>query len=323
MKPIIRFSRSHFPNSSMLYWATWFEYVLSKKYDVKVDAENPDIVLYTNLTMFEDKIDDYTKQLGRSLRHYESKKIKKIFVSGECTTAHADILNNGDEFYTMGPIPFEHPRYLQMNVHNVVTAWGLYHESNLFDDPYTWLTNERNGDDILRTKKHFCGVVQNSIVPQRIEMFNKLSAYKFVRASGNWITNVSPNEVAWRTGRIDGDDYKGKVLFLRDCKFSMQMQTVSLDYFTQEKMLHAFAANTIPIFWGNEKILYDGFNPESFINCHNFSSFDEVVNRVIEIDNNDTLYKQMVSAPFFVDNKLPIYYDTDYVLDFVSKMVGY
>lgn len=323
MKPTLRFSRSHFPNSSMLYWATWFEHTLSKKYNVVIDSKNPDLVIFSNLSMQEDKIDAYTGDYAKPLSVYQGNpNIKKIYVSGECTVNHGEVVQHGDDYFAIGPLPVEHPRHLQMNIHNVVTAWGLYFESQLFDDPYNWLTVPRDGQEILNMKKHFCGVVQNSVIPQRIELFEKLMKYKFVRASGNWITNVPPNEVAWRTGRIDGDDYKGKVLFLRDCKFSMQMQTVLLE-FTQEKMLHGFASNSIPIFWGNIRILEDGFNPESFINLHDFSSFDEAVQKIIEIDNDDEQYKRMVSAPYFVNNKLPEYYDPDYLIAFVENAVGY
>jgi hypothetical protein len=299
---------------------TYFEYVLSKKYKVIVDAETPDICFYSNLYSMVGQLDKYTNSPAKTLHDY-GKNVKKIYVSGEVTTDHHGVLSTGDEYFTIGPLEFNHPRYLRMNLHNTTAAWGLYSESKIVNTPFDWLLDTRNADDILFNKKHFCGVVQNSVVEKRQEMFDKLSSYKPVRASGRWITNVPPNEATLTHVQIDGDGYRSKVEFLKTCKFSMQMQTDNLRFFTQEKMVHAFAAHTIPIFWGNDRILEDGFNPECFINCHEFESFDAVVNRVIEIDEDDTLFKNMITAPYFIDNKLPYYYDDEYLLTFLEKVI--
>lgn len=321
MKPTVRITRAHFPNESMLYWMTYFEKVLSKKYTVVIDSENPDICFYSNLFCIAGHHDTYTNAPAKTLHEYGS-NVKKIYISGEVTVDQSAVLDIGTNYFTIGPTPLEHPRYLRMNLHNTTAAWGLYHESQLFDTPFDWLLTERNADEILASKKHFCGVVQNSIVPQRQELFDKLSSYKFVRASGQWITNVPPEEMTITHPRIDGEGYRSKVEFLRSCKFSMQMQTANLRYFTQEKMVHAFASYTIPIFWGNDMILDDGFNPECFINCHDYTSMDEVVERVKEIDTDYTLFKKMISAPYFMDNKLPYYYDDEYMLTFLDKVIN-
>jgi hypothetical protein len=309
MKPVLRITRAHFPNESMLYWMTYFEYVLSKKYEVVIDPINPDICFYSNLYCTVGELDAYTNAPAKSLNDYGN-DVKKIYISGEVTVDHATVLDAGENYFAIGPTS-----------HNTTAAWGLYYESKLFNTPYDWMLQSRNGDEILSNKKYFCGVVQNSTVPQRQELFDKLSAYKFVRASGQWITNVPPEEMTITHPRIDGDGYRSKVEFLRNCKFSMQIQTANLRYFTQEKMVHAFAAYTIPIFWGNDMILDDGFNPECFVNCHDFESFDAVVERVKEIDTDDNLYKKMITSPYFVDNKLPYYYDDEYILEFFGRLI--
>jgi len=321
MKPIVRISRAHFPNESMLYWMTYFEHVLSKKYEVIRDAEAPDICFYSNLYCTIGARDAYTNAPAKPLDDYDN-NVKKIYISGEVTVDQASVLNIAENYFAIGPTFIDHPRYLQMNLHNTTAAWGLYHESNLFDTPFNWLLTPRNGDEILSNKKYFCGVVQNSTVPQRQELFDKLSKYKFVRASGQWITNVPPEEMTITHPRIDGEGYRSKVEFLQNCKFSMQIQTANLRYFTQEKMIHAFAAQTIPIFWGNDRILDDGFNPECFINCHEFESFDAVTERVKEIDSDDMLYKKMITAPYFINNKLPYYYDDAYMLEFLERVIN-
>jgi hypothetical protein len=306
----------------MLYWSTYFVSVLTQKYNVVIDAQNPDIVFYSNMGTNLSQLDTFTGELGKSHDLY-GPEVKKIFCSGEDVTYHGDIINSGPNYFAIGPEPYEHPRYLRMQLHNTTAAWGLYEESKLVTHPYDWLLEKRDGDAILQRKKYFCGVVQNSSVPPRIDLYNNLTAYKPVRASGGWITNVPPHEATITHPRIDGEGYRSKVEFLSNCKFSIQVQSSNSRFFTHEKMIHAFAAQTIPLFYGNTDILEDGFNPDCFINCHEYSSMQEVVERVKEIDNNDTLYKKIITEPYFVGNKLPYYYEPEYLLEFFERVLNY
>jgi hypothetical protein len=319
MKPQIKITRTNFPNQSMLYWMTYITNILEQKYEVIIDTENPDLVFWTNIHFSTDQLDFYTGENGRCHTSYPN--AKKVYCSCEMTPNHGGILSQGNNHYAIGPEPIVHERYLHLPIHNTTSAWGLYSESKLFDKPYNWLTELKDGEKILKEKKHFCGVVQNSTVPMRMELFNKLSEYKFVRASGGWITNVSPEEQTIRHIN-DGESYKSKINFLKDCKFSFQIQSNVLSYLTVEKMIHAYASNTIPIYFGNDKVLEDGFNPKSFINCHDYDSIDDIVNVIIKIDKDDELYKQMIAEPIFVNNELPKYFNHEYVFNFLEKIIN-
>jgi hypothetical protein len=319
LKPKIRITRTNFPNQSMLYWMTYITNILEKKYEVLIDTENPDLVFWTNVYFSSEQLDFYTQKKAKCHTAYPN--AKKIYCSCEMTPNHGAILELGENYYAIGPEPLVDERYLYLPIHNTTAAWGLYSESKLFDKPYDWLTELRNGKKILKEKKHFCGVVQNSVVPMRVEFFNKLSKYKFVRASGGWITNVPSEEQTIRHIN-DGESYKSKVNFLKSCKFSMQIQSNVLRYLTVEKLIHAYASNTIPIYYGNDKVLEDGFNPKSFINCHDYESIDDIVDYIIKIDKNDDLFEEIISEPIFVDNKLPNYFKEEYVLNFLEKIIN-
>jgi len=319
MKPKIRITRTNFPNQSMLYWMTYFTNILEKKYEVVIDTENPDLVFWTNIHYSTDQIDLYTKQNARCHTSYPN--AKKIFCSCEMVSNHSSLLELGENYFTIGYEPLIHSKYLHLPIHNTTAAWGLYNESKLFTTPYDWLTKKKEIKSILNEKKFFCGVVQNSTVPYRKELFEKLSNYKFVRASGGWITNVPTEEQTIRHIN-DGECYKSKINFLKNCKFSIQVQSNVLRHLTVEKLIHAYASNTIPIYFGNDRVLDDGFNPKSFINCHDFNSIEEVVEEIIKIDNDDNLYESMINEPIFVDNKLPDYFNEDYIFDFLEKIIN-
>ena len=121
-----------------------------------------------------------------------------------------------------------------------------------------------------------------------------------------------------------GDRYSNDWMFTKldfqsKCKFSLAFENSSAVGYTTEKIMHAYIANTIPIYWGNPEIEND-FNKESFINCHNFESFDAVIDRVKEIDQNDELYESILSAPPFPENKVPEQFREENLIDFF-KMI--
>ena len=59
----IRITRQGFPNIGQHSWMNYLKFILSKKYNVIIDSENPDLILTTNLNYNANIIDTYTKQL--------------------------------------------------------------------------------------------------------------------------------------------------------------------------------------------------------------------------------------------------------------------
>ena len=88
--------------------------------------------------------------------------------------------------------------------------------------------------------------------------------------------------------------------FLQGYKFTIAFENSSYPGYTTEKIAEALTTNTIPIYWGNPLIARD-FNPDSFINCHDFGDFDEVIDHVIKVDKDDALYHKYISAPAFAN----------------------
>mgnify|MGYP003329553797 CR=1 FL=1 len=58
-----------------------------------------------------------------------------------------------------------------------------------------------------------------------------------------------------------------------------------------------------------------------FINLNDFDSVDAMVERIKEIDQNETLYKQYAEAPLFVGNAVPDKFKPAAVLDFFQNTV--
>ncbi len=121
------------------------------------------------------------------------------------------------------------------------------------------------------------------------------------------------------TGFTPGTAYHGdwpsaKVDYQKGFKFSIAMENSSSLGYTTEKIVHALAAGTIPIYFGNPNISSE-FNSGRFINCHQFQSISEVIELVLKLDSYDSLYLQMVNAPFFPRGVPPENLTESYLLD--------
>lgn len=325
----IRISRANFPENGMFSWLNYFRWVLSKKYNVIVDGKNPDILFYTCFYNDGTNIDHYTKELNRLENQY-SPNVKRVFITGELfhESSYRQIISQGENYYALGFSHIDHPQYLRFPTY-VLDTWVLYDESRIFDEPFNWLIKPKNVDEIFSQYKRFCSVVQASNNPDRGRMFDLLQQHKPIKSSGPWRTTVPENERPEKglylqneyIGRIDGLTYRSKINFFKDCKFNLAFQYTNTPTLTQEKIVHAMAANSIPIFYGNDRV-HEEFNPDSFLNVHSYNSFEEAFERIREIDTDDNLCKKILAQPWCHDNKLPIYYNPDRLLEFFERMIG-
>ena len=115
--------------------------------------------------------------------------------------------------------------------------------------------------------------------------------YKTISSGGRFMNNV-------------GGPVKDKVAFQSKYKFVLASENSSQRGYCTEKLIQAFMSNAIPIYWGDPLVGLT-FNTESFINCMDYPSFDAVVDRIKEIDNDDDLYLHMLNAPIFINPQTP------------------
>ena len=202
----------------------------------------------------------------------------RIFFTGECITPN---FNECDYAIAFDRLSFG-DRYLRVPLYNI------FQYKPEFD---ALLSRPDFTIEDLKTKKGFCSfVVSNCFADDmRAVFFDKLSAYKKVSSGGRYRNNI-------------GGAVADKKAFQAEHKFAIAFENTSYDGYCTEKLMEAFAAGTIPIYWGDPRVAED-FNPESFINAHDYNNYDEVVERVKQVDNDDALYLKMRNAnPLFKDN---------------------
>lgn len=145
-------------------------------------------------------------------------------------------------------------------------------------------------------KRKFCNFVYNNFnvgtgALLRQEFCKKLAQYKHVDCPGIVLNNMK-DAIEPR----DGNWGEGKLKFIKDYKFTIAFENSFNNGYTTEKLTDPFMASSIPIYWGNPVVTRD-FNPKSFINCSDFASFDDVIEYVKYLDNNDDLYLEMLNQP--------------------------
>ncbi len=161
-------------------------------------------------------------------------------------------------------------------------------------------------------KKYFLDIKQR-------EIFCKLlSKYKKVDCAGKSLNNTDRLKIIEKSS---SNRWDAKIEFMNDYKFSIAFENRSVVGYVTEKIWHAYLSRTIPIYWGAPDIS-EYFNPQSFINCHDYDNFEEVIERVKEIDNDPELFNQYINAPIILDNSKLYNFTKEKISKHMDEIMG-
>jgi hypothetical protein len=306
MKTIrIWFDRGYFGdlNDNVVTW------ILRKKYNVILDSINPDILICDN----------------NNADKYDSNKCIKIYYSGEPYYPSLSYFNEGHYHYgfssfyinDMGDNHFRFPQYLW-------TSYQYIKDGDINSFDYFFKKREYN-KDILKIKNKFCCFIQGGPIDgngQYRDTFYKKMVdlkYKHIDCPGTRYNNMP---------RLLGDSSnspfqsKMKREFIKPYKFIISFESVSIvngyDGLTDLKVFDCFPSNTLPIYWGN-RLIHKDVNTKAIINCHEYINIEKIFDKIIEIDNNDTMYIDYMIEPPVYNNCL---LDTDYLLNIFEKIIN-
>ncbi len=168
--------------------------------------------------------------------------------------------------------------------------------------PYIYSTTHQGTDtntltpeeakQILEGNPKFCCFMYSHSSEPRDSFFHLLSQYKHVDSLGKWLNNTGTQST-----RDNSDWYSLSIDIKRGYKFSIAMENAVYRGYTTEKIVSSLQAHSVPIYWGDPTVT-ELINPKAFINCNDYSSFDEVIERVKEIDSNNDLWLDMVTQPW-------------------------
>ena len=197
------------------------------------------------------------------------------------------------------------------NVHNIVDlplVIMYIHCNNL-------LPRLINRPTIERISDNFCSfIVTNHKCQTRNKMFELLNKYKKVNSMGRFANNV---------GYIVEYPYWSNEYFnlIGNHKFMICGENTKMETYSTEKIANPYIARTIPIYWGTHNIK-NIFNPDSmlFLEDEREESFEKLINRVIELDNDNDKYLEFINRPIFTEDNIK-FWNENYMLDSIGRKI--
>lgn len=162
---------------------------------------------------------------------------------------------------------------------------------------------KENTAALLAQKKGFCNFIYSNPLahPNRDMFFHKLSEYKKVDSYGKHLNNMNVDATR------DNQNWNGLSVDIKaQYKFSIAFENAAHRGYTTEKIVTSMKAGTIPIYWGDVNVgCY--LNNKSFINCSDYDSWDAVVAKVKELDNDDKAWCEMMAEPWMTAKQVEDY----------------
>jgi hypothetical protein len=234
---------------------------------------------------------------GNSIRK-DKKWDKAIYFSGESESRY--------------PRPLDGYDIILKNSHNI---------NNIIDLPLSigYITNNHLLNQLVQEKnittippKFCCFCVSNPHSYPRNLMFDTINSYKKVDSLGRHKNNVGY--------QIDAPYWSEEYLnYLKQYKFIICFENSKDETYVTEKIVNAYITNKIPIYWGTNHVK-KMFNEESMIYLEdekNSKSYIDVLNRVIELDKDDSKYLEFINHKTLNLD----YFEENYSLDKIAKKI--
>lgn len=215
--------------------------------------------------------------------------IKSVFTKNEKLKGNPVIIGySGEPFYNVEGAKYGLNFEDDSDTNLYYPLWQI-NSSLIYDNPI-----EKNADK----KDLFCSFICSVNTPKREEVYVHVSSnYKPIIASGRIFT----------TSGYFLPPFYGNFKFAQKLhervKFNMcfeNKETHGTTSYISEKIINAYALGTVPIYCGAENVTR-WFNPDSFINCNGLTK-EEILDKIIEVDSNDNLYRDMLYANPFKEN---------------------
>lgn len=195
-------------------------------------------------------------------------------------------------------------------------------QNNIIDIPlFTYYIHGNNFLDKLINKqvvkivpKNFCCfIVSNGNCKTRNKMFELLNEYKKVDSYGKFANNMNVK----LTFDYWTENFRN---LLSTYKFIICFENSKFGTYSTEKIVNPYLSGSIPIYWSSHHIK-NIFNVESmiFLENENDESYELLINKIKELDNNDEKYLEYINRPIF--NNINYWYE-NYTIDKIAEKIN-
>ena len=300
-KTLIRLGFPHqWPGFNLEMFCKQFP-ILSTKYDLVV-SDHPDVVFYSVFTPdCPAGSDSRLWPVNRNMPVLPVSDCVRVFLTGENIEPEMDQCDFAISFSRI----IDHPNHL------FLPLWVYGIHSSGFTPKSLIKSEDSDWEQIAAAKVRFCNFIYSRQLAFRNLIFQSLNNYKRVDAGGACQNNM-------RGWKVPGGDL-GKLAFLKLFRFTLAVENGAWPGYATEKLVQPMLVNSIPIYMGDPLISHS-FDPDSFIDYTRFSSIREMLDFVIQVDQDRSLYLKMLAAPFFRNNEVPAYARDEVVLTFFDKI---
>lgn len=232
-----------------------------------------------NFAINETDRPDYLINLGHVYKHHWYDDCIKVLIDQECISCD---FNQHDYIVGFDDLTFG-DRYLRVPLFARWPTWQKF------------LNRPRISDSELVNRPFCSAVISNSSMgdPFRREFIERLAKYKPIAMGGRYKNNV-------------GGPVRDKVDFCRGYKFNLALENCSSAGYTTEKIMEAYAANAIPIYFGNPQIEKD-CRLESMVRIKDRDDVERAISEIIRIDQDDAAYLKVARVDPFVEPDVSVY----------------
>ena len=195
-------------------------------------------------------------------------------------------------------ISFDHMEEVPPTVHMRMPLWIFNKEVH----DVLRIDEARRGGNLNSTvhkRAGFCSWVASNATMYNAEFRTRFvqilsSRYHEVACGGEVLNNV-------------GGPIQDKMEFLRGYRFNICFENASHPGYCTEKLLHAFASESIPIYWGDPSCSSKGtgisdFNTEAFISAHDFENTAQLIKYIARVDQDPVLFESYLRQPIFSES---------------------
>ena len=177
---------------------------------------------------------------------------------------------------------------------------------------------------IVKQKEKFCAYMYSNPVEHRDTFFDAMTRYKSPDALGSCRNpnKTKPDQTSRYLYNMSVKTYyEDAIEQYKPYKFVIAIENSKIPGYITEKLMNPVLARAVPIYLGPPDLFDDGaFNRKAMIHIGDFPSYDACVEHVKKVDQDPDLYLQYLREPIFIGNKLPKYFDTDYLLPAFLKL---
>lgn len=147
-------------------------------------------------------------------------------------------------------------------------------------------------EELIAQQRDFCAFVcRNPKGKERNSLVRKLNEQRKVSCGGPFMNNM---------GYIVPKGYDAKQEFLGKHFFTIAYENEAAPGYQTEKIVDAFLANSIPIYWGSKHVAEE-FNPKAFVNANDFRSEKALIGHIMDLLNSPEAMADMLSQPILQD----------------------